>query len=109
MSTKSDILYGQQGMHRIYEETSSPQMVLGKFKGFDIEIVLDKSIIKGLIIKDQCVIISFDVNSEIAETTRFMKIYFGHILEFEMDDTDLMITVKGGSIAAEKILRGEYL
>lgn len=108
MSTKSDIICTNDG--RIYHETSQNQStIFGKWLGHDIEIVINMTAIKYITFKDLCLQVELKPQSEIFKEIGVpLRIFGGNIISFEIDEEDLMVTVKGGSFSEEKLSKRDF-
>lgn len=100
MSTKSHIYY--DSLIEIYSETSEPQSVLGNFRGYNIYILIEPELIKNIKIEGEYLFLQTHSKFN-TETPNKIKIWFGHIFEFDYDDDGLSIGIKGGSSTAKLI------
>lgn len=105
MSTKSSIVYTNDC--HIYSDCSQPRTWFGNYLGDDIFIVIDKRSIKNLSIDKTWAIIKLHTGCNLVQEicTDEIKIFGGNIEDFEIDEEDLCITVRGGSQTSDKIMQ----
>jgi hypothetical protein len=113
MSTKSDIVWGANDI-RVYSDCSLPRIVWGKHIGDDVIVIIEKNIIKQLTVtleeNPTTIKIMFTTGSEAFKAIGCcMQIPCYDVDEFEMDDTDLTIVIKGGSTTAKNFFNKKFI
>jgi hypothetical protein len=104
MSTKSHFLYADniEG----FEETSEPQSIFGKFTGYNVHIIIDFPVLSSVKIKDDFLFIELKNSGPLPPK---MKIWGDAVVEMEVDETGLMLILKGGHYISKKFVSRDYL
>lgn len=108
MSSKSTIISTVDA--NIYSDCNEGRYFAGKHLGDDIFMVIDKKSVKNLKIDNLTIKIILTNESELASIIgENISIFGGSIDDFEIDEEDLMITIKGGSFTAKQIQEGKFI
>jgi hypothetical protein len=103
MSTKSTII--NIHMFEMFEETSEPQDVFGKFQGCNIYFILEPPAFERLTLEGAYLILDIDL---IEHLPYKMKFWGGDIVKMEYDNDGLLIVFKGGTKSASHLERKDY-
>lgn len=102
MSTKSHIIY--ENAIEIYEETSEPRDIFGKFTGNDIYIIIENQILKSFAVVNSHVEI-------VTNTPHFpnkVRIWGDAVERVDWDIDDLCIHLKGGHYITKFVEKKEF-
>ncbi len=106
MSTKGHFIY-ENGIEG-FTDCSNPRSIFGKHIGDDAWLILDKSILKSVNLKDEHLIIETRNTDKLPAK---FQIWGGAIVDFEIYfdfEEGIIIHLIGGNHVTEKIVKNDY-
>jgi len=98
MSTKAHIL--NNAYLEVYNKTSEPQDIFGKFTGFNIYMIIENNILKSFKLQGEYIHIEVKEGWELPPK---FKIWGGNVINADWNSDGLLICIKGGTHTAKAI------
>lgn len=100
MSTKGDLWDGNPTTSRIYQETSEPKSVFGKFQGYNTYIEIEPKEIESFKMQGDHLYLEIKPHDDLPQS---WKIFGGHIEYFDYDIDGIDLCISGDSILARML------